>query len=246
MEAGLADFLTKLDSAYTVDATWAATVAHLEGLGVERVHYAYGPAQWPAGGTDMLVRRSNLPGWWLEHYAANGYNAVDPAVAHCRRTDRPLLTGPEFITPDMDPAQVRFLEESRAVGARSGIVVPLRLRHGGRRFGGFSCQTRFPRREFERWFAKVGPALQIAMFYADARVVDLMLEAEAEAVRLSPRERECLLWLAKGLRNDRIAERMGVSRPTVEMHLAHARRKLGAATREQALAKAVALGLVTP
>jgi DNA-binding CsgD family transcriptional regulator len=46
------------------------------------------------------------------------------------------------------------------------------------------------------------------------------------------------------MRYDRIAERLGISRPTVELHLANARRKLGARTREQALAKAVALGLL--
>ena len=67
-----------------------------------------------------------------------------------------------------------------------------------------------------------------------------------EAVRLSPREREALLWLAAGLRNDPIAERMGITNPTVELHLANARRKLGAATREQALVRALVFGLVVP
>jgi DNA-binding CsgD family transcriptional regulator len=47
------------------------------------------------------------------------------------------------------------------------------------------------------------------------------------------------------LRNDRIAEKLGISRPTVELHLANARRKLNAKTREQALARAVALGLLS-
>lgn len=63
-------------------------------------------------------------------------------------------------------------------------------------------------------------------------------------IGLSPRELECLKWLASGQRNDRIADRMGVTRPTAEMHLANARRKLGAATREHALARALMLGLI--
>jgi DNA-binding CsgD family transcriptional regulator len=46
------------------------------------------------------------------------------------------------------------------------------------------------------------------------------------------------------MRHDRIAERLGISRPTVELHLANARRKLNARTREQALARAVAFGLL--
>jgi DNA-binding CsgD family transcriptional regulator len=46
------------------------------------------------------------------------------------------------------------------------------------------------------------------------------------------------------MRHDRIAERLGITRPTVELHLANARRKLRARTREQALAKAITLGLL--
>jgi DNA-binding CsgD family transcriptional regulator len=76
--------------------------------------------------------------------------------------------------------------------------------------------------------------------------VELQWRQEADAVRLSSRERECLLWLSKGLRNDRIAERLGISNHTVELHLANARRKLQAATREQALAQAVIRGLIEP
>jgi DNA-binding CsgD family transcriptional regulator len=86
----------------------------------------------------------------------------------------------------------------------------------------------------------------VALYYADAQHWALVREEAARAIRLTTRERECLLWLAKGLRNDRISERMGISNPTVEMHLAHARQKLGASTREQALAKAVALRLISP
>jgi DNA-binding CsgD family transcriptional regulator len=56
---------------------------------------------------------------------------------------------------------------------------------------------------------------------------------------LSPRERDCLLWLASGLRTREIAARMGLARVTVDLHLRNARRKLGAATLPQAVAKAV-------
>ena len=53
-----------------------------------------------------------------------------------------------------------------------------------------------------------------------------------------------MTWLAIGLRYDRIAERLGIASATVELHLRNARRKLGAKMREQALVKAVALGLL--
>lgn len=65
-------------------------------------------------------------------------------------------------------------------------------------------------------------------------------------VTLSPRELQCLEALARGLQDSQIAEALSISRPTVRLHLANARRKLKSVTREQALARAVALGLIEP
>ncbi len=63
---------------------------------------------------------------------------------------------------------------------------------------------------------------------------------------LTQRERECLESLAQGLTNAGIASKLGVAVPTVAMHLASARRRLGAHTREEAVATAVSLGLIKP
>jgi DNA-binding NarL/FixJ family response regulator len=65
-------------------------------------------------------------------------------------------------------------------------------------------------------------------------------------VSLTNRESECLVWLARGLRNEVIADRLAISPATVEMHLSNARRKLAAATREQAIAIAIQFGLISP
>lgn len=63
-------------------------------------------------------------------------------------------------------------------------------------------------------------------------------------VRLSPRELQCLSLLANGLSNDGIAKEVGIRPPTVAMHLANARAKLKAVTREHAVAIAVSKGLI--
>lgn len=63
-------------------------------------------------------------------------------------------------------------------------------------------------------------------------------------VRLSPRELQCLALLANGHSNDGIAQEVGIRPPTVAMHLANARLKLKAVTREHAVALAVSKGLI--
>ena len=63
---------------------------------------------------------------------------------------------------------------------------------------------------------------------------------------LAPREAEALLWLSQGLQTGRTAERMGIAPVTVSKHIAAARHKLGARSREQALALAIKYRLIAP
>lgn len=66
------------------------------------------------------------------------------------------------------------------------------------------------------------------------------------ALQLTKRETDCLVWLARGCRNENIADQLHISTATVEMHMSNARRKLAAATREQALVIATQFGLIKP
>lgn len=61
---------------------------------------------------------------------------------------------------------------------------------------------------------------------------------------LTKRELQCLEGLANGLNNAGIARKLKISVPTVAFHLANARSKLKASTREQAVALAVRFNLI--
>jgi len=56
---------------------------------------------------------------------------------------------------------------------------------------------------------------------------------------LSPREREVLALLARGLTGEQIAERLVLSPETVRTHIRNAREKLGASTRVEAVTMAL-------
>jgi DNA-binding CsgD family transcriptional regulator len=56
---------------------------------------------------------------------------------------------------------------------------------------------------------------------------------------LTERESDCMRFLADGLRQDAIADVMGIARVTVEMHLRSARQKLRARTLTEAVAKSI-------
>ena len=62
---------------------------------------------------------------------------------------------------------------------------------------------------------------------------------------LSPREHQVVELLAAGLTGDEVADRLGISPATVRVHIRNATGKLGASTRTQAVAIAVARGEVS-
>ncbi|WP_420334219.1 response regulator transcription factor [Roseibium sp.] len=73
----------------------------------------------------------------------------------------------------------------------------------------------------------------------DVETVDLELE------HLTNREIQCLQQLAVGERPQRIASILGIAPITVEFHIRNARRKLGAKTREHAIAIVISRGLLS-
>ena len=68
----------------------------------------------------------------------------------------------------------------------------------------------------------------------------------SEHVKLNSREVEVLTLVAQGQRSAQIAKELGIAKRTVDFHLDNARIKLGAATRAQAVVKAVAGGVIEP
>ena len=63
---------------------------------------------------------------------------------------------------------------------------------------------------------------------------------------LTTRQLECLYWVMAGKSSTDIAAILGISRHTVDEHIAAACRRLGVRTRTQAVAEALRLGLLSP
>jgi NarL family two-component system response regulator LiaR len=64
------------------------------------------------------------------------------------------------------------------------------------------------------------------------------------AYDLTPREREVLAWMSKGLSNNEIAEQLVISPVTVKFHVSNILSKLGCSTRTEAVALAIQQNLI--
>lgn len=86
-------------------------------------------------------------------------------------------------------------------------------------------------------------ALEAAL--AGGSYLDPALAGSAPGKTLTQRELDVLGLLAQGLQHEEIGRRLGISSETVRTHLRKACDRLGAATRTQAVATALRLGLIT-
>jgi LuxR family quorum sensing-dependent transcriptional regulator len=100
---------------------------------------------------------------------------------------------------------------------------------------------------FER-LDQVSPADQAAVQFAALVLHDRMrmlsTPPETERPKLTPRERDCMGFIAQGKSDWDISVILGVSHTTIISHVQNAKRKLGATTRAQAVAHCFLLGIL--
>ena len=76
--------------------------------------------------------------------------------------------------------------------------------------------------------------------------IESSLAAKPSLPQLSPRHREILQLVARGLNNGDIAKLLGISRNCVKVHLSTAYARLGASARAEAVTMALDAGLINP
>ncbi len=221
------------------DPGWRASLRAAQRLGVAAVN---------AG---AIFTRSREPVWvrygmrpeWVETYTAERMYEIDPVVG---------WFGAESLSGRFSAGDVR----GSGPGRRPAEMADLLESHGYRHLIG------------RKWVE--GPVTKAVLFCTEnpaetdlspdtlaiLPVVSAMMAGRLGAPPLSAgflgmtygpltgRERDVLSFLACGLDNQQIAERLGLAEVTVRMHMSKARRKMGAATREQALALAMARGML--
>lgn len=240
----LFDFIAALDACGDFDAAWTTTTSFFEKQGQPWMCYGYLKPAASAKEAQSAIR-TNLPTEFLKEWVSDDFYEKDPLYKHVLSSPLPGSFGADYIDRSRDgDAVFEYYEGVRQIGAITNITVPLKNPHGRQRGFLISGGPR-GKADFEKFLKGEGDLLLSAIHYADAHMLSL-LEAEGLTdARITPREVECLQWLSEGNMNDRIAEKMKISEVTVRLHLTNIRRKLKSATREQALVKALKLGLIS-
>lgn len=252
MNGCLDSFLSCLTAATSVQETWAEVVCFMKSLGFDLVVYGYGGVG--TDGPEIKVETlSNFPAAYQDRYRQERYHLDDPVVHHCVGSLSPLRVGRDALPlwpgqgRGLTAIQRRIVNEAADCGMAVGVAVPLRS-PGRYPLGGMSLSNAMRPAEFERFLAEWGQVAHLAALYAHTRLqMQLQVhEPTVSGVILSSRERECLLWIARGLSSRETAQRINLSAKTVDFHIAKVMAKLGGATRGHAVARAITLGLLAP
>jgi DNA-binding CsgD family transcriptional regulator len=182
------------------------------------------------------------PQRWASHYVERKYFLVDPVVSVHLYSILPVDWN-ELPRATKDVRTIFGEAEDFGVGPQ-GLTFPIRGRFGEiALFSVTSTDTPSAWSAKLRWLT---PHLKMAAYMLHKRVLELAMENKrSTSPSLSPRERQCISFLAAGMRDADIADRLKISRRVASAYIESLRYKLGAPTRSNAVARALKFGIIT-
>lgn len=230
-----ADRLTNLSDAGDI---WRCTAEFSHNLGFSSCSLTL--AERSGSKLESRYLQTDLGTEFHDAYTTGELIDIDPFLQFsCHKpTAQKILTRDLSSFPESSPKHQEFLDRVAQSGNTGGIGIPVRTSEN-LIFGGWMFSSREPEEAFHKLYADYGHQAHLAGLLAYERMVSLGLGCETNEKLLSVREREVLLWLCAGYRVSKIADKLGISESAVNLYLKNARAKLGAKTREQAVARAI-------
>ncbi|MER8646772.1 LuxR family transcriptional regulator [Mesorhizobium sp. M1252] len=181
----------------------------------------------------------NYPDEWQERYFEMGYDRIDPIINMSRKRAGAFRWSEVYNDARITEEERRVFDEAAMFGLRSGVSVPL---HGPD--GSFAIMS-FAQPWDRELQNKAIPYFQFAAVHFHVTVAKFAKSGGVEeAPDLSTREKECILWIARGKSSWEIGKILGISGNTVNFHVKSIMRKLDANSRTLAALKAVNIGII--
>jgi DNA-binding CsgD family transcriptional regulator len=185
---------------------------------------------------------STYPEQWSQRYIEQDYLAIDPVVSAAATSLLP------FDWSELNHRGIRVKQmfaESREFGiGQQGLGFPVRGPLGDHAL--FAVTSNASASEWYKLRSSYMRDLQLLAHFVHGKVLEFK-DGESFPIKpLSAREREVLSWAARGLNNDQIAFKLGISERVVRAYFESARHKLNCLNRSHVLARAVSLRLVGP
>lgn len=213
----------------------------IEQFGVTRFAYVN-----TAQATNPLHVETNYPSEWVGRYLSQNYMTLDPVSLEALRTRLPFQWRAALALPVHDRPLARLIfDEAAEFGLVEGLAVPIHAAGGVSIMSMAVDDTAL----FKPSAQRQRQALHLLSMHYHLACERALAEPTAPPMpppHLTAREREVLLWTAKGKTGWEIAQILRLTERTVVYHVENAKTKLNASSRSHAVVVALGLGLIDP
>lgn len=238
------DRLKKFANTSSVEEIHCVCAELLQELGF--INFAYVLRVPTSFSNSQIILIDNYPVEWPAHYFEQQYLGKDPTIIYCSQNILPKTWKEIKQTSNTSKIGQKIMNEATDVGLKTGIVMPIHAPGG--QFGILNCSVDRDNAEAITDIEQAIPFVQLLASHvheAVDRVFGLSKQG-ATLNRLTPREKECLLWSAEGKTAWETSVILNISERTVNYHLNNSAEKLEVYNRQHAIAKAVLLGIISP
>lgn len=172
------------------------------------------------------IRIHNYPAGWAEWFDEQALGKTDPVhrASHLTSIGFAWSKLPEMLA--LTPQDLKVLAAARKEGIGEGFTVPAHVPGEAHGSCSFACDSG------QRFSHEHVPLLQLVGAFAFETARRMHRERfSGPPVALTDRQRECVMWAARGKSDWEISRILGISRDTVIEHLRHARERYGVGKR---------------
>lgn len=164
---------------------------------------------------DSAIRLHNYPVRWADYYEANALGVSDPVhrASHITSVGFRWSNIPKMIA--LTPGDRRTLALGKEQGIGDGFTVPANVPGEARGSCSFACQAGRPIRDAALPLAQLSGAFA----FEAARRLSAARPQGGPAPILTDRQRDCLLWAARGKSDWEMSQILGLSEETVARHI---------------------------
>lgn len=192
----------------------------------------------PAG-PDIQHVDSGYPELWQRRYQEKQFVRVDPTLGYCKTNTAPVIWNPSMYSE----MSHELMEESSSYGLGNGVSVGVHASSSVKSMFSIARDKPFLDDQEATLVKAAGQLIANAVHVKTAELIMPGLFS-ALAPPLTEREYACLQLAALGKGSGVISDLLNIAEPTVNYHLNKVMKKLGVATRVQAVAMAVHLKIL--
>ena len=230
------DFIEKLDEQNDVKSLLASFQGFIGRYGF--TGFCVGDPSHPKIQRNDRLWATTWPEEWLVRWSTKNYISVDPVIYQLLAHNLPFRWAD--VRCQADRVSGRVMDEAHDFGMNDGFGVPIYSRDG-RVIGVTLGAERYELSKREE------ACLHLATIYFQARLERLRPSPPSVVVqiKLTPRERECLSWVAAGKSDWEISQILSIAEDTTHEYVQNAMVKLNATTRAQAVALSLIEGVIS-